>query len=80
MSSYLPPPSRTTEPLPTTYPTPTSYFSSSFDDSGSDSSTSTFGIIIGVFVGILGLIILFAIWYKWLRKKSDCSKYICYLC
>nr|KYP46947.1 hypothetical protein KK1_031429 [Cajanus cajan] len=77
-SNYLPPPGIPSEPsvpepwswTPTlpTFPPPTSYFSSS-DDSDSDSSSSTFGIIIGISVGVLGIILLFAIWYKYLRKK-----------
>ncbi|KAG5010214.1 hypothetical protein JHK82_018839 [Glycine max] len=80
MSNYdLPPPDTHSEtsvpqwtpPLPT-YPPPTSYFSSTFDDSDSSSSTSTFGIIVGVLVGVFGLILLYGIWHKYLRKK--CSK------
>ncbi|KAK2375839.1 hypothetical protein P8452_48007 [Trifolium repens] len=60
-------------PMPT-WPPPISSNGLSSDDVGSSSSsTSTFGIIIGVAVGVLGFIILFAIWHKYLRKKSCCS-------
>lgn len=69
-----------TPPMPT-WPPPTSNANgiSYYDDDDSSSSTSTakFGIIVGVTVGVLGIILAFGIWYKYLRKKGSdhrCSK------
>ncbi|KAL2347716.1 hypothetical protein Fmac_001716 [Flemingia macrophylla] len=82
-SSYLPPPNTTpdsnplvpAEPWSTlpTFPPPTSYFASSNDSDSSSSSSSTFGIIIGITVGVLAIIILFGIWYKYLKKRCHAS-------
>ncbi|CAL5189197.1 unnamed protein product [Lathyrus oleraceus] len=88
-TNYLPPPSPDTpsNPYPTmpvpwsqsppmlTWPPPISSDKLSSDDSSS--STSTFGIVIGVAVGVLGFLLLFAIWHKYLRKKSCCSSSKC---
>ncbi|ESW25279.1 hypothetical protein PHAVU_003G022500 [Phaseolus vulgaris] len=84
--SYLPPPSTPSDPPPPwlwtpdfpTFPPPTTSFSSSSHDDfdSSSSSTATFGIVIGVSVGVVGVILLVGIWYMYLRKKcrSECSK------
>lgn len=63
-------------PMPT-WPPPISSNGISYNDDVSyddaSSSSSTFGIVIGVAVGVLGLILLFAIYHKYLRKKSSYS-------
>lgn len=77
-TNYFPPPSIDTPtppwswspPVPT-WPPPSSSNALSYDDSSSSSSTKTFGIVVGVAVGVLGVMLAFAIWRKYLKKKCD---------
>ncbi|KAF1889746.1 hypothetical protein Lal_00025074 [Lupinus albus] len=70
MSTTLPPPYTPYTPSLTTWSPPTSNLLSS----SPSSSTSTFGIIIGVGVGVLGVILAFGIWHKFLKKRCECHR------